>query len=209
MRAASSCALPASSLPVCVRVVGASCAGLERLVAREVLTAGEHSALLETGLSSDQYSWVLLEWIGLRLIEARERGVLRGGDGFEQQALAQIAALRGSLATIGDALDFRMNMAYVQFVQILIDTLVLLAPFALYPTVGVLSVPLAALVAYFYIGLLELSKSFFDIFGREGYEEQTINVQVLVQEVNFAAITRWQQAGRVAPVKPLPAARAV
>ena len=63
----------------------------------------------------------------------------------------------------------------MQFVQTLVDILVFLAPFALYPKVGAWSVPLAALLAYFYCGLLELSKSFFDIFGREGYLEQAGN----------------------------------
>jgi len=44
--------------------------------------------------------------------------------------------------------------------------------------VGAWSIPLAALITYFYCGLLELSKSFFDVFGREGYLEQTISVEV-------------------------------
>jgi hypothetical protein len=36
-------------------------------------------------------------------------------------------------------------------------------------------------------------------FGREGYLEQTINVEVLICEVNNAASRRWVQAGRSAP----------
>jgi len=65
--------------------------------------------------------------------------------------------------------------------------------------VGAWSIPLAALITYFYCGLLELSKSFFDVFGREGYLEQTINVEVLICEVNNAASRRWVRAGRSAP----------
>jgi hypothetical protein len=49
--------------------------------------------------------------------------------------------------------------------QTLVDILVFVAPFALYPKVGGWSIPLAALITYFYCGLLELSKSFFDVFG--------------------------------------------
>ena len=41
--------------------------------------------------------------------------------------------------------------------------------------------------------------SFFDVFGREGYLEQTINVEVLICEVNNAASRRWVRAGRSAP----------
>ena len=47
---------------------------------------------------------------------------------------------------------FLLACSYVQFVQTLVDILVFLAPFALYPKVGAWSVPLAALLAYFYCG---------------------------------------------------------
>ena len=172
-------------------------AGLERLVAHGELTQRELDVLRRTGLPPERYAYVLLEWVGLHVVEARDRGVLRGGAGLERAVLERITSLRGQFFTIGDALDFRSSMAYVQFVQILVDTLVLVAPFALYPRVGAFSVPLAALITYFYCGLLELSKSFFDIFGREGYYEQTISVDVLIREVNYAASTLWRQAGSV------------
>ena len=173
--------------------------GLNRLVARGELSPRELDALIRTGLPSDQYCYVLLEWVGLRVVDAAAQGTLVGGAGFEQEVLAKLTALRGDYFSIGDSLDFRMSMAYVQFVQVLVDTLVLLTPFALYPKVGVFSVPLASLATYFFCGLLELSKSFFDIFGREGYYEETINVEVLIHEINFAASTRWVQAGAAAP----------
>tara|TARA_B100000787_G_C16132503_1_gene268065 strand:- start:191 stop:835 length:645 start_codon:yes stop_codon:yes gene_type:complete len=172
--------------------------GLAALVQRGELTAHELETLRATGLAESEYCYVLLEWIGLRLIEADEAGLIRGNSG-QYMMLSKLATLRGSYFAIGDALDFRMSLAYVQFVQTLVDILVFVAPFALYPKVGAWSIPLAALITYFYCGLLELSKSFFDVFGREGYLEQTINVEVLISEVNNAASRRWVKAGRLAP----------
>ena len=61
-----------------------------------------------------------------------------------------------------------MAMAYVQLVQVLVDSLVVLAPPALYAELGALSIPLCGLLTLFFKGLLELSKSFLDPFGNEG-----------------------------------------
>ena len=50
----------------------------------------------------------------------------------------------------------RMPLAYVQLVQVLVDSLVLASPFALYPSVGILSIPLALVgsCVLFFRGLL-------------------------------------------------------
>ena len=47
--------------------------------------------------------------------------------------------------------------------------------------------------------LLELSKSFLDPFGNEGYPGQNIRVDVLVSELNFGAASRWVRAGQALP----------
>ena len=85
----------------------------------------------------------------------------------------------------------RMPLAYVQLVQILVDTLVWLAPFSLYSGLGVLSIPLCGLLTLFFKGQLEVSKSFLDPFGNEGHPGQNIRVDVLVSELNFGAGSRW------------------
>ena len=64
----------------------------------------------------------------------------------------------------------------IVLVQVLVDSLVALAPLALYPEAGSLSIPLAGLLTLFFKGLLELSKSFLDPFGVEGYPGQNIRV---------------------------------
>ena len=48
-------------------------------------------------------------------------------------------------------------------------------------------------------GLLELSKSFLDPFGNEGYPGQNIRVDVLVSELNFGSGSRWTKAGALLP----------
>ncbi len=110
-----------------------------------------------------------------------------------------------------------MPLAYVQLVHIIVDSLVWLAPFSLYPSLGGLSIPLVGLLTLFFKGLLELSKSFLDPFGNEGkigktkltiqslyrscYPDQNIRVDVLVSELNFGASNRWTKAAEYLPVR--------
>lgn len=85
----------------------------------------------------------------------------------------------------------------MHIVQLLVDSLLLLAPLALWPKVGAYTVVLSAGLTFFYQGLLELSKSFLDPFGVEG-TEQNIRIEALLSEVNAGA-SRWQRAGAVLP----------
>ena len=50
-------------------------------------------------------------------------------------------------------------------------------------------------------GVAQLSKSFLDPFGNEGYPGQNIRVDVLVSELNFGAASRWMKAGEARPVR--------
>lgn len=101
-------------------------------------------------------------------------GTLVGGDGAERELIRRVTDLRAEYFSIGDLSAGRMPIAYVQLLQILVDTLVWLAPFSLYPGLGVLSIPLCAILTHFFKGLLELSKSFLDPFGNDGYPNQNI-----------------------------------
>jgi hypothetical protein len=112
-------------------------------------------------------------------------GALRGGVGYEEILLRQLTTLRGEYFSIGDYAAGRMPLAYVQLMQVLVDSLVVLAPFALYPELGTVSIPLTGLLTLFFKGLLELSKSFLDPFGTEGFPGQNIRVDVLVSELTL------------------------
>ena len=153
-----------------------------------------------SGLPPSQYAYVLLTWVGIYVMEGLRDGTIVGGAGFEENIYRQLATLRACYFDIDDFRAGRMPLAYVQLVQVLVDSLVVIAPFALYPSVGILSVPLGGLLALFFRGLLALSKSFLDPFGIEGYTEQCIRVDVLVSELNFGAARRWIGAGGFVPL---------
>ena len=89
-----------------------------------------------------------------------------------------------------------MPMAYVHFVQVLVDVLCLVAPFALYPRGGSCTIFIASLVTLFFGGLLELCKSLLDPFGNRQVSNAVFNadmqVDVLITESN-AALAFWPQ----------------
>ncbi|KAL7532495.1 hypothetical protein ACHAXR_004668 [Thalassiosira sp. AJA248-18] len=182
--------------------------GLQRLVRLGEITENEMKALVSTGLPPSQYPYVLLEWAGLRCMDGMEQGELRGGPGMEENLLRYITQLRAEYFSIGDFAAGRMPMAYtdpglncwqVQIMEVLVDTLVFLAPLALYVKMGTFNIISTALLTLFFKGLLELSKSFLDPFGREGYRAHNIRVDVLVSEMNFGASSRWVNAGDSLP----------
>ena len=176
--------------------------GLDSLVRSGQMTKEERQTLLDSGLPPSQYAYVLLEWVALHAMSGIETGVLRGGPGLEENLLRQMTSLRAEYFSIGDYQAGRMPLAYVQLVQVVVDSLVILAPFSLYSQTGTLSIPLTGLLTLFFKGLLELSKSFLHPFGNEGYPGQNIRIDVLVSELNFGAASRWVKAGQVLPDEP-------
>ena len=101
------------------------------------------------------------------------------------------------LASAVSPRTFRLSA--VACAQVLVDSLVVLAPVGLYADLGTLSILGAGTFALFFKGLLELSKSFLDPFGNEGYPGQNIRVDVLVSELNFGAASRWVLGGALLP----------
>ncbi len=169
------------------------------LVDYEQITQREKEALIATGLPPSQYSYVLLEWAGIRCIDGMEHGELRGTQAMEDNILRLLNELRAEYFNIGDYNAGRMPMAYVQVMEVFVDTLTFLAPLALYTKMGPFNILSTGLLTLFFKGLLELSKSFLDPFGREGYRAHNIRVDVLVSELNFGASSRWIQSGDALP----------
>jgi len=174
--------------------------GLRYLERAEELTHAEVQTLLDSDLPPTQYTYMLMQWVGIYAMEGFHDGTLVGGDGAERELIRRITDLRAEYFSIGDLCAGRMPLAYVQFVQILVDSLVWLAPLSLYSGLGSLSIPLCAVLTHFFKGLLELSKSFLDPFGNDGYPDQNIRVDVLVSELNFGAASRWVEAAARVPV---------
>lgn len=178
--------------------------GLRYMERVNELTHAEVQTLLDSELPPSQYTYMLMQWVGVYALEGFRDGILVGGDASERELIRRLTDLRAEYFSIGDLCAGRMPIAYVQLVQILVDTLVWLAPFSLYPELGSLSIPLCAVLTHFFKGLLELSKSFLDPFGNDGYPQQNIRVDVLVSELNFGAASRWVEAGDRVPNRSSP-----
>ncbi len=79
---------------------------------------------------------------------------------------------------------------YVHFTHCLVDMLLFLAPYALYPRLGLFSVPMTGVIALFYRGLLELSKSFLDPFGN-----RRVSLSGLSADIGIATLMGESNAG--------------
>ena len=168
--------------------------GLRALLSRHALTQQEHDLLVDNpALPETQRHAAVLEWIVTRFVHAKRDGLLLGGVGFEIRLLEESCKLRAVCASIADDASARMPLSYVHLVQLLVDCLVALAPAALYPKLGVLTVLLSPILVVFYRGFLQLSKSFLDPFGNEDSVSENFSLSCLLCETN-AGSTRWLSA---------------
>jgi len=176
--------------------------GLTRLRARGLLTTREYETLVHLGLPPSRWYLVVLEWIAARISTAQKKGILIGDAGFEKLALEKCCDLRSACMTIPDELAARMPLAYVHFTHCLVDILLLIAPFGLYPNLGCFAIPMTGLFALFYRGLLELSKSFLDPFGNRRVSisglSADISVDCLLGESNAGSVI-WPQGAKKFP----------
>lgn len=108
--------------------------------------------------------------------------------------------LRGTFAGISDQLSGRIPLAYAHFVQVLVDSFLLIAPVALYSELGVWCIPAVGLLTLFYAGLLDLAKILLDPFDNDGFYEAFVNVDVgvLIREGNTGS-TRWKYSAETLP----------
>jgi len=195
--------------------------GLSRLVAKGILTQREKESLdLQLGVPRTQKHWILLESVALKCKESqqqqgsssrsrrprrRRRAVLEGGNGLEQCLLDKICSLRTSCNRITNQIVGRMPLSYVQFVQILVDSFLFLAPISQYKELGIWAVLSTGILAIFYSGLLDLAYDFLDPLmddkeykgsGNNGDDHCAVyfDLSVLIRE-STAAAHRWINAG--------------
>lgn len=181
--------------------------GLRGLLERGALTEREFSLLMDdTAVSETKRHSAVLEWIMARFIDARYTGMLQGNAGLDARFLEEGCKLRAVCGNIADDAAAPMPLSYVHLVQLLVDTLVVLAPFALYPKLGVLTIALSPVLVFFYRGFLELSKSFLDPFGNGDSLAENFSVSCLLCEVNAASV-RWFSSIRELPFATHPDAK--
>ena len=92
--------------------------GLIELVSAGELDREEAAALEASNLPPSQYTYILLEWVGLHAARGMRNGTLRASNGFEENLLRQLTGLRAEYFNIGDYTAGRMPLAYVQLVQV-------------------------------------------------------------------------------------------
>ena len=106
---------------------------LRALQARGALTEAEADALerVPPKLRHD----LVLQWMLIRALAGLRSGALQGNPPLEAKLMEQANGLHGACGGIMDNKQDRMPIAYVHIVQVLVDSLVLLIPAALYPKV--------------------------------------------------------------------------
>jgi predicted membrane chloride channel (bestrophin family) len=151
-------------------------------------------------LPPTQWHCVLLEWIMIQLQDGFHLGALQGGAPVQLVLLEKCCELRGTFGSIGDVLAGRMPLAYTHLVQILVDSLLFCAPFALYAELGEFSIVSVGILTLFYSGLLDLSKVLLDPLDNEDYCQGSIKIDlsVLIRETN-AASNRWRIGAETLP----------
>ena len=90
-----------------------------------------------------------------------DKGTLAGDTATKGMLLKELASLRSAFSTISDKLNGRMPLPYAHFVQILVDTIVLTAPIALYADLGEFSVIAVGLITLFYTGTEQYGQNLF------------------------------------------------
>lgn len=194
-------------------------AGLKRLVSRNFLTS-EEASLLESSQPGD-WPYVLITWQMAALQEASRAdggtdkrgrpapGILTGAPaGFHLALLDRLVDLRVTCASIEDGVAARMPVAYPQFVQVIIDCLLIATVPAMVDKFGSWWAVLgSAQLTLFYAGMLKLAKVFLDPFDNEDFKGKSLAVietATLLSENHFLA-ERWASA----VAEPLPWKREV
>ena len=140
--------------------------GMSRMLGRGLMTQSEFLVLLgddkqRAPLTGEHH--VCLEWMLVRSLSGmKEGGGIDGNVALSTALYGKVSDLRGTCEDIDVNRQDRMPLPYAHFVQILVDSLVATAPFALYPQMGLWSILSVGVVTLFYSGLLYLAKIFLD-----------------------------------------------
>mmetsp|Transcript_16128 Transcript_16128/g.22853 ORF Transcript_16128/g.22853 Transcript_16128/m.22853 type:complete len:426 (-) Transcript_16128:204-1481(-) len=174
--------------------------GMSRMLSRGIMSRHEYNTLTSLNSSHGGYQHACLTWVLTRCLTAMKDNTLPNDRALRELLFNKICDLRGTIADIADALDGRMPLAYAHFVQLLVDSLLFISPFALYSELGMWSIPAVGLLTLFYAGLLDLSKILLDPLDNDMYYDASVNVDigVLIRETN-AGSARWKFAAETLP----------
>merc|ERR1719253_359187 len=174
--------------------------GLRRMESRGLMTPRQLEVLERSKLPPDALYKAPLEWMAIRATRAMDEGTLAGDTATKGLLLKQIVALQEKERAISDKLDGRMPLAYVNFVQVIVDTFVLTSTIALYSRLGDYTVIAVGTLTIFYTGLNNLAKIFLDPLNNEGFSSDSIfmDLGVFLRETNGDSV-QWRKAGSDVP----------
>ena len=177
--------------------------GLSRMLSRNVMTRRQYERLSDCLLRQEKKrdsvgpEQVTMQWIYVRAIRGMKDGAFPKSNTLDSALTKKMFELNGAMGGIAAWLDGKIPLAYGQFVQLLVDAFLVLAPFSLYPTLGLWSVPAVGLLNLFYGGMLDLSKLLLFPLGNNVdpfYKDDAVNMDigVLIRETN-ADSKRWKR----------------
>lgn len=120
---------------------------------------------------------------------------------YIKSVYTKTSELWGISAGVGGKLAGKIPLAYAHFVQILVDSFLLLAPFSLYSEMGIWSIPAVGILTLFYSGLLDLAKILLHPLGtnEETYDDSVnMDLAVIIRESNAGSV-RWMMEGECMP----------
>ena len=171
--------------------------GLERMVQRGMMTQKQLNVLEGLNTRDDDKYHACLEWMMVRCWQGMEEGVLKHSNPLSHQLMEKMCQVRAYTATIQDNGKHRMPLAYTHFVQILVDTFIVISPFALYPDLGVYSILCVGILTLFYTGLLDMAKIFLKPLNSTSVN-MGVDLGVLTRESNDSSV-HFKESGASMP----------
>jgi predicted membrane chloride channel (bestrophin family) len=158
---------------------------LDGLVSRGLITQEESSILAKLPPKARHHA--VIQWIADVVVKASStEGIFHQNANLHFSFIDKITQLRATYGSVPDKIDDRMQLAYAHFVQMLVDSFLIVTPFAALAEMGNFSPFATFVLTLFFQGLMDLSKMFLDPFNNEGQGEDGdyLVVNTLIQESN-------------------------
>jgi predicted membrane chloride channel (bestrophin family) len=110
---------------------------MNRMMSRGIMTRAQYETLMSVPPSTAGPQEITLQWIYIRLMKGIEDGVFPETETMEGVLTESVLGLRKVTNGIRSRLNAKVPLAYAHFVQFLVDFFLLMAPFGLYPELGI------------------------------------------------------------------------
>jgi len=164
--------------------------GFSYLLSKKLITKSEYASLIQVGENGLAPHKATITWLTSRLVLAETRGEITPTSGVMLTFIEKVLNLRGGLGKVNDLYAGRMPIAYVHFVNLLVNVYVVTSPIALFPVYGYWSVILVGFITLVYGGIFKLSLSLLDPLDNDHKHETSsmqtagFDIAVLIREVH-------------------------